>query len=66
MAKKIDADGDLITISQLLRHLVAIELWRGGLSQSEIGEKLGMAAGSVNKMLKGVRRELFLMAKEKE
>jgi predicted transcriptional regulator len=56
MAKVTKGNDDLSTIGQLLRNLLAIELWRGGLSQAEIGKKLGMAAGSVNKMLKGVSR----------
>jgi len=45
---------------RLLQNLLAIELWRGGLSQAEIGRHLGMAAGSVNKMLKGVNREISM------
>jgi|GEM_PF-2671434 len=42
----------LITLNQTL---VAIELAKGGLSQSEIGKVLGMAAGSVNKLIKGYK-----------
>lgn len=49
---------DLATIAQLLRNLLAIELWRGGLTQAEIGVRLGVATGSVNKMLKDVNREV--------
>jgi predicted transcriptional regulator len=40
----------------LLRQLVAIELWKGGVSQAEIGNRLGIASGTVNKYVKGVRR----------
>lgn len=40
----------------LLRQLVAIELWKGGVSQAEIGHRLGVAAGTVNKYVKGVKR----------
>lgn len=47
---------DLSDVTQLLRYLLAIELWRGGLSQAEIGKRLGVATGSVNKILKGVSR----------
>lgn len=40
----------------LLRHLVAIELWRGGVSQTEIGKRLRVAKVTVNKYLKDVKR----------
>ena len=42
--------------NELLQILIAVELWRGGLSQAEIGKRLGIAAGSVNKLIKGVSR----------
>jgi hypothetical protein len=42
----------------LLKHLLAIELWRGGLTQSEIKTRLGLGSGTVNGMLKGVSREI--------
>ncbi len=50
---------ELKQISQYLQHLLAIELWRGGVSQAEIGKKLGIATGSVNKLLKGVSRTVL-------
>jgi hypothetical protein len=56
MAKATKGNDDMSTIAQLLRNLLAIELWRGGLSQAEIGKRLAVATGSVNKMLKGVSR----------
>jgi Mn-dependent DtxR family transcriptional regulator len=56
MAKTTKGNDDLSTITQLLRNLLAIELWRGSLSQEEIGKRLGVAKGSANKMLKGVSR----------
>jgi hypothetical protein len=42
----------------LLRQLVAIELWRAGLSQSAIRARLGISNNVVNDMLKGVSREV--------
>jgi len=54
MAKQNKSDNDLEMIAQLLQNLLAIELWRGGLSQSEIRERLGVGIGTVSKMLKGV------------
>ena len=40
----------------LLRHLIAIELWRGGLSQDQIRKRLGISINTVNAMLKGMSR----------
>ncbi|TGK23332.1 hypothetical protein EHQ05_19300 [Leptospira yasudae] len=47
-----------MTELDFLRYLLAIELWRGGLSQAEIAKRIGVATGSVNALLKGVSREL--------
>lgn len=47
----------------LLKQLVAIELWRGGLSQSQIRTRLGLNMNVVNRMLKGVRRQLEVRVK---
>lgn len=66
MAKKQKAVDDMKTISQLLKQLLAIELWRGGLSQAEIGKRLGVATGTVNKMLKDVSREVSTVVHSKE
>lgn len=56
MAKRQQLRDDLSTIVYPLQNLLAIELWRGGLSQTEIGKRLGVATATVNKMLKGVSR----------
>jgi DNA-binding MarR family transcriptional regulator len=40
----------------LLQHLLVIELWRGGLSQTEIRARLGLSTTTVNAMLKGVSK----------
>lgn len=42
----------------LLKHLLAIELWRGGLSQVEIKNRIGESINTVNAMLKGVSRRV--------
>lgn len=52
-AKPIDQDGKIV---ELLQHLLAIELWRSGLSQQQIRARLGISIGAVNSMLKGVKR----------
>ena len=61
MTEKQKPIDDLKTIAQLLQNLLAIELWRGGLSQAEIGKRLGIATGSVNKMIKGISREVTVL-----
>jgi transposase len=43
---------------KLLKQLLAIELWRAGLSQSEIRKRLGLGMNVVNDMLKGVSRDV--------
>ena len=48
-------DDKLNTLITLTQTLVAIELAKGGLSQAEIGKILGIAAGSVNKLIKGYK-----------
>ena len=53
MAKKQSTDEEILV---LLRHLVAIELWRGGLSQDAIRKRLGVSINAINDMLKGVKR----------
>ena len=47
----------------LLRHLLAIELWRAGLSLEEIRARLGVGKSVVNAMLKGVSREVTVHVK---
>lgn len=66
MDKATQGNDDLSAMAQLLRNLLAIELWRGGLSQEEIGKRLGVAKGSVNKMLKGVSRVIIFKASNEE
>jgi hypothetical protein len=47
----------------LLKQLLAIELWRAGLSQSAIRKRLGLNMNVVNEMLKGVSREITVLVK---
>jgi predicted transcriptional regulator len=62
MAKSAQDDEKVM----LLKQLVAIELWRAGLSQSEIRKRLGMNMNAVNQMLKGVSREVTVHVKHTE
>ena len=47
----------------LLRQLLAIELWRGGLTQAEIKARLGIGSTTVTEWLKGVSREVTVRVK---
>ncbi|GAH42083.1 unnamed protein product [marine sediment metagenome] len=44
-------------IISLLQHCLAIQLYRGGLTQQAIGKHLGIATGKANKLLKGITKE---------
>lgn len=50
-------------VALLLKHLLAVELWRGGLSQSEIKARLGLGSDAITRMLKGVSRETTVRIK---
>ena len=58
MPKRKQSANDLSVVIELLQNLLAIELWRGGLLQTEIGKRLGISTGSANKMLKGVSQKV--------
>jgi len=47
----------------LLRQLIAIELWRAGLPQTEIRKRLGIGMNALSEMLKGVSREVVVRTK---
>lgn len=42
-------------VSDLLEHLIAVQMYRGGATQPQIAISLGMALGKVNKLVKGVK-----------
>jgi hypothetical protein len=44
----------------LLKQLLAIELWRAGLSQAEIRVRRGIGMNAVNEILKGVSRRISI------
>jgi len=60
MARSDQSDEAVI----LLRHLLAIELWRSGLSQTEIRKRVGLGMNAVNEMLKGVSKEVTVRVRE--
>jgi predicted transcriptional regulator len=41
----------------LLQRLVALELWRRGVSQEAIGKNLHVAKATVNEMLAGIKKD---------
>lgn len=43
------------SIEVLLKQGIAIELTKSGIGQVEIGKRLGIATGTVNKWVKGVK-----------
>jgi DNA-binding MarR family transcriptional regulator len=51
MAKKTPDD-----VGYLLKYLLALELYRGGLTQHQIRERLELDINTVSRMLKGVSR----------
>ena len=49
--KKLDS------VIELLRHILALDLSRSGISMPEIAKRLHVATATVVKMLKGTRKE---------
>lgn len=43
-------------IEKSLQHLLALEMFKLDTPQAEIGKQLGIATGSVNKLLKGLKK----------
>jgi len=50
-------EAKLDTAIELLQYLVAIHLWKAGVTQESIGKHLHIAKATVGSMLKGVRRD---------
>lgn len=46
----------LDSIQTLLRASIIIDLWRFGLKQKEIAQRLGVSLTMVNKILKGMKK----------
>jgi len=55
MASKSTTNDDL---AYLLKFVLAVELYRSGLSQAVIRKRLGLSMNVVNDMLKGVQRHI--------
>ena len=51
-----NTDQKLDTLIELIRHLLAIELARSGVSRSEIAKRLHVATATVVEMLRGVEK----------
>jgi DNA-binding transcriptional regulator LsrR (DeoR family) len=45
------------SIDKSMQHLLAIELYKLDMTQEEIGKHLGIAKGSVNKLLRGIKKQ---------
>jgi transposase len=57
---------ELKSIEGLLQNLLAIELWRGGLSQDEIAKRFGTSKSIISAMLKGVTRSIATRDRDQE
>lgn len=59
MPKQADCDigSKIDTAIELLQYLVAIQLWKAGVTQGAIGKHLHVAKAKVVMMLRGVKRE---------
>ena len=40
--------------NNLLEHLIAVEMYKGGAGQQEVADSLGIAIGKVNRLVKGI------------
>jgi DNA-binding IclR family transcriptional regulator len=47
----------LDTIIELLKHVLAVNLARGGVPQAKIAKRVRLATATVNKMLQGIKKE---------
>jgi len=58
MAKRTDtaSEARIDTAIALLKHLLALELYKAGVSHAAIAKHLHVATATVVNMLKGVRR----------
>ena len=64
MASRGAKNGD--EAAYLLKYLLAIELYRSGLSQAQIRKRLGLSMNVVNDMLKGVSRHVMTRVDDPE
>lgn len=59
-AKRTSSHTDSERLDEVIRLLqlsAAIELYRAGVTQKQIGKNLGIATASVNSMLKGIQKD---------
>lgn len=47
----------ILNIEKSMQHLLAIELYKLDVTQEDIGKHLGIAKASVNKLLKGIKKQ---------
>jgi DNA-binding transcriptional regulator LsrR (DeoR family) len=48
-------DAKLQRVADLLEHLIAVEMYKGGAGQREIAQSMHMSLGKINGFVKGVR-----------
>lgn len=49
---------NLKELQELIKHLIAIQLYTGGATQNEICENLGISKTTVNNMVKGIKKDI--------
>jgi predicted transcriptional regulator len=54
--KGVSTDEKLDKAIELMKHLLAIELAREGVSRQVIAKHIGVATATVGQMLKGIKR----------
>ena len=56
-APKLTSEQKLDAANSLLRHLLALELYKSGVTQEAIAKHLYVAKATVVKMVEGVKRD---------
>lgn len=47
----------VVNVEKILQHILAVELYKLDVTQEQIAKHLKMSKGSVNNLLKGVKKE---------
>jgi len=63
LPKQDEVNDNLREIQLLLKQSIAIQLYVAGASQDEISSNLRLSKGTVNKMVKGIKKDVKREAK---
>lgn len=53
-----EVNKNLKELQELIKHLIAIQMYIGGATQSEICESLSVSKTTVNNMVKGIKKDV--------